>query len=670
MRATTLRTDSETTESPQQSSEAKARLSNEATSLQAARKSFEAAAEKAPKVTKLATKKSSSKPDRNEKPATTEEAPINESKRRIEQQSRLPRSPETTSTATFSERSKVDTPSRNPHSLDFSRQSKIPSPSAAPETRTHRRTPSSAASVASAVSDEPSSPATTVDTPSPKPGAWLRSGSNRKLFNKSSSEVITVMGEQGAPNGSKDESFVHASEAPEVIQLGEKEAEVTGEKQPEESHASSMSHTSENTLAEEHPTSTETSGGASYAEALKEGPNGHENGASPETEEAPGTHGINPNPQEQEAGSDDSYPDLDPLTIEERHTHEPVDPPQSSGGRIRWAPFNVPAERRLQTLTVLFHCTCIAVSVSVFFALCANPFVWPLLIIYLLHMLTSKAATDGSLKYRSEWFRSSYMWHLFAGYFPAKLHKTHNLAPTRKYIFGYHPHGIISHGAFAAFATDALDFSGKFPGITNTLLTLDNNFRIPLYRDYILAMGVRSVSKESIVNILTRGGSNKEGMGRAVTIVIGGARESLEAQPGQLRLILKERKGFIKIAIRTGADLVPVLAFGENELYHQLQPHEHPFVHRVQMFILKVWKFTLPFLHGRGIFNYDVGMMPYRHPLNIVVGAPVKVNQSNTVDDKEVDRLHELYVTELEKVWDKYKDEFSPDRKEDLQILS
>ncbi|KAK7951141.1 diacylglycerol acyltransferase [Apiospora aurea] len=466
-------------------------------------------------------------------------------------------------------------------------------------------------------------------------------------------------------NGSKEESFTHASEAPETVQLRTTEGETTGEKQqPEESHASGTSHTSENTLADDQPTST------SYAEAVKEGPNGQENVASKEVEEAPGTHGINPNPQEQEVGSDDSYPDLDPLTIDGRHTHEPEAPPPSSGGRIRWAPFNIPAERRLQTLTVLFHCTCIAVSTSVFFALCANPFIWPLLILYLLHMLTSRAATDGSLKYRSEWFRSSYIWHLFAGYFPAKLHKTHDLPPTRKYIFGYHPHGIISHGAFAAFATDALDFSGKFPGITNTLLTLDSNFRIPLYRDYVLAMGVRSVSKESIVNILTRGGSNKEGMGRAVTIVIGGARESLEAQPGQLRLILKERKGFVKIAIRTGADLVPVLAFGENELYHQLQPHEHPFVHRVQMFILKVWKFTLPFLHGRGIFNYDVGMMPYRHPLNIVVGAPVKVTQSNVVDDKEVDRLHELYVTELEKLWDRYKDEFSPDRKEDLQILS
>jgi len=363
---------------------------------------------------------------------------------------------------------------------------------------------------------------------------------------------------------------------------------------------------------------------------------------------------------------DESYPDLDDMGAD--MVHQAVKPKKNGG--IRWVPLNVPFKRRGQTLAVLLHSLCIVLTVSFFCACCANPLLWPLLLVYLLHVLNDKSATDGSLKYRNERVRRSYLWHLFAGYFPAKLHKTHELPPTRKYIFGYHPHGVISHGAWAAFATDALGFSEKFPGITNTLLTLESNFRVPFYRDYLLAMGMRSVSRESIVNILTKGGMDGEGMSRGVTIVIGGARESLEAVPGNLRLVLKERKGFVKIAVRTGSDLVPVLAFGENSLYDQLEKDDHPMVHRLQMFILKVWKFTLPFMHGRGIFNYDVGMMPYRHPLNIVVGAPIKVVQSATVDPVEVDRLHELYVKELEKLWERYKDEFAADRKEEMQLLS
>ncbi len=398
------------------------------------------------------------------------------------------------------------------------------------------------------------------------------------------------------------------------------------------------------------------------ASALKTGLNGGDPNGKKDDGDATTNSNKHRTLPTQEGESD---PDLDDTGSEEAQDAQEQG---NKNGGIRWAPWNVPFRRRAQTFVVLLHCLSPVGTVSIFFALCAFPFVWPILLIYLLHVLTSKAATDGSLSYRCEWFRRCFIWNLFAEYYPATLHKTCDLPPTRKYIFGYHPHGIISHGAWAAFASEALGFSEKFPGIKNSLLTLDSNFRIPIYRDYILAMGARSVSKESIINILTRGGSNGEGMGRGVTVVIGGARESLEAQPGNLRLILRERKGFVKIAVRTGADLVPVLCFGENELYEQLPPNEHPFVHQLQMFILKVWKFTLPFIHGRGIFNYDVGLMPYRHPLNVVVGAPIKVEQSAALDQEYIDRLHDLYIEELEKLWDRYKDEFAKDRKEELQL--
>ena len=265
------------------------------------------------------------------------------------------------------------------------------------------------------------------------------------------------------------------------------------------------------------------------------------------------------------------------------------------------------------------------------------------------------------------------MWSAFASYFPARLHRTVALEPTRKYIFGYHPHGIISHGAFAAFSTEALGFADLYPGITNTLLTLDANFRVPIYRDYALAMGLASVSRESIENILSKGGLNGEGMGRAVTIVVGGARESLDSQPYYLRLVLNVRKGFVKVAIRQGADLVPVLAFGENDLYDQVDSEEHPYVHKLQMLIKKMMGFTVPLFHARGIFNYDVGLMPYRRPVNIVVGKPIKVVQQGgkegKVHEEYLEEVHAKYVAELMRIWEEYKDTFARDREAELQIV-
>lgn len=366
-------------------------------------------------------------------------------------------------------------------------------------------------------------------------------------------------------------------------------------------------------------------------------------------------------------GHGDRYPAIPRQARKRSHEAEAWE-----AGGIRFAPLQVPLVRRMQTAAVLFHCMSIVLLVSSFWFTCANPLAWPLLIPYLIHLSTSNAATDGSLSYRSEYLRSLPLWRLFAGYFPAKLHKTHDLPANRKYIFGYHPHGIISHGAWCAFATNALGFADKFPGITNSLLTLDSNFRLPFYRDWILAMGLRSVSKESIWNTLSKGGPNNDGQGRAVTIVVGGARESLEAQPGTLRLILQGRKGFIKMALRTGADIVPVVAFGENDLYDQLSPKVYPMVHRLQMITLKIFKFTVPALHGRGVLNYDVGLMPYRRPVNIVVGKPIEVDgvHGNQPPQAEIDRLHELYVQEVERLWETYKDQFSRGRTAEMKLIS
>lgn len=292
-------------------------------------------------------------------------------------------------------------------------------------------------------------------------------------------------------------------------------------------------------------------------------------------------------------------------TISKRNDSQLVSGRRAGSGwarsAIRWAPLSVPLQRRTQMLMVLLHTLSIVGFLAIFFLLCTVPLLWPVLMPYLVYCLFSRASVSGELTHRSEWLRRSKIWSAFASYFPARLHRTQVLEPTRKYIFGYHPHGIISHGAFAAFGTEALGFSQLFPGITNTLLTLDSNFRIPLYRDHALRMGLASVSRESCENILSKGGPNGEGMGRAITIVIGGARESLDARPYTLRLVLKRRKGFVKLAIRTGADLVPVLAFGENDIYDQFDGAGHPYVHKAQLLVKKFMGFTVPLFHARGM---------------------------------------------------------------------
>jgi 2-acylglycerol O-acyltransferase 2 len=145
---------------------------------------------------------------------------------------------------------------------------------------------------------------------------------------------------------------------------------------------------------------------------------------------------------------------------------------------------------------------------------------------------------------------------------------------------------------------------------------------MPFYREILMFHGICSVSKPSCANIL------RKGPGSAITIVIGGAAESLSAHPGTADLTLKKRFGFIKMAIREGADLVPVFSFGENDvrvalcaslqadpqIYDQLfvltmcvlrgtdgrSNHKGSFVYSVQKKFQKIFGFTLPLFYGRG----------------------------------------------------------------------
>jgi len=179
----------------------------------------------------------------------------------------------------------------------------------------------------------------------------------------------------------------------------------------------------------------------------------------------------------------------------------------------------------------------------------------------------------------------------------------------------------------------------------------------------LLLLGVCSVSKESCANIL------KKGAGSAITIVVGGAAESLSARPGTADLTLRKRLGFIKVAIRQGADLVPVFSFGENDIYNQMPNQKGTTVFELQKQFQNLFGFTLPMFHGRGLLNYKLGLLPYRRRIVSVIGKPIHVNQSDQPNMDEVRRVQQLYIAELERIWHKYKDEFAKARLREMTIV-
>jgi 2-acylglycerol O-acyltransferase 2 len=237
-------------------------------------------------------------------------------------------------------------------------------------------------------------------------------------------------------------------------------------------------------------------------------------------------------------------------------------------------------------------------------------------------------------------------------YFPIRLHKTCDLPADRSYIFGYHPHGIISLGAFCNFATEATGFEEKFPGINLRLLTLKSNFRIPFYGIYISFMGLCDASKESCDYILAQGDGN------SLMLVLGGAKESLDAHPSsEYMLTLKNRKGFVKIGLANGACLVPVFSFGENDLYDQVANPRGSRIRQIQMTIQKRMGYATPFFKGRGIFQYAVGFLPMRHAIDTYVGEPIQLPklEREKITPEIIEKYHAEYMEALKRLFDTYK---------------
>ncbi|NWZ27196.1 MOGT2 acyltransferase, partial [Asarcornis scutulata] len=334
--------------------------------------------------------------------------------------------------------------------------------------------------------------------------------------------------------------------------------------------------------------------------------------------------------------------------------------------KIEFAPLSLPLQRRLQTASVvqwvfsflgLAQC-CVALFIGLLFTR-----FWLLSALYAAWWLTDREAPSRGGR-RSQLLRNSIVWRYMRDYFPVTLVKTAELDPRQNYLMGFHPHGVLAVGAFLNFCTEASGFSTLFPGITPHLMMLSMWFRVPFLRDYLMAGGLVSSDKESASHVLQRPGG-----GNLLTIIVGGAQEALDARPGSYTLLLKNRKGFVRVAIEQGTPLVPTFSFGENDLFEQVSNPKGSWLRRLQHRLQQVMGVSLPLFHARGIFQYSFGLIPYRRPISTVVGKPIPVQKKYKPSEEEVDRVHQKYLEELCKLFEEHKAKYNVPEDSHLEFI-
>ncbi|VDK59557.1 unnamed protein product [Anisakis simplex] len=303
---------------------------------------------------------------------------------------------------------------------------------------------------------------------------------------------------------------------------------------------------------------------------------------------------------------------------------------------IKFAPLNIPLERRLQTLAAAYYVFffLIAPPLSIFIAvyLLLTSFWWITALYFIWFVYDFRTPERGARPL--SFIRNGINWRYLADYFPIKLVKTAELPPQHNYIFGSHPHGIMSIGAYTSFCTNGTGFWDAFPGLKTYLAALNGQFWFPFRRECLLTSGMIACSRSSITHVL-----NNSNGGVGVAIVLGGAEEALDAHSDCYDLLLMRRKGFIALALETG-----------------------------HVVFRRYAGFSPPIFCGRGMFNYTFGILPFRTPIHTVVGTPIAVEKKLNPTQEDVDRLHEVYREELRKLFDEHKQKFGIDKNVQLNF--
>lgn len=323
---------------------------------------------------------------------------------------------------------------------------------------------------------------------------------------------------------------------------------------------------------------------------------------------------------------------------------------------IRFAPLNIPVERRLQTLaaglgfaTLVFGGVVGAIILLYLFFYTNH---WPEVIIYLVWMyIIDKDICDRGGR-RFEWVRKWAWWRYVTDYYPIRLQRVPwvQLDPKRNYLFCCFPHGILPTGTFSAFCYGESEFRDLFPNHIPYLCVLKQLFYFPILRDLMLAVGMCSVSSDSLQRLL---GSKKGG--NVVAVVVGGAEETFYAKPGDYHVILKSRKGFVKMALKHGTPLVPVFSFGEIDLFEQVRNPKGSIIRRLQEWMKKFTGVAFAIPLGRGYLQYSFGLVPLRKPVSTIVGQPIEVEKNPNPTQEEINSLHEKFVKQLTKLFEEQK---------------
>ena len=200
-----------------------------------------------------------------------------------------------------------------------------------------------------------------------------------------------------------------------------------------------------------------------------------------------------------------------------------------------------------------------------------------------------------------------------------------------KYIYMWHPHGVFTTSQFFHIGTKMTDWHGaKTKGTAfNGLLWM------PFMGEIFEELGAVPTEYHAMKKAL------KES---SLSVAPGGMREML--YPGSA--ILSKRRGIFKMALETGASLVPIVSVGEDKLCQNIE-----FPSWIQD-LLEPYDACICIPTMKSLVKLvSIFVRPLKDPVISVMGEPILVEKKEEPSEKDIADLRSRYIEALKKLYKK-----------------
>ena len=240
----------------------------------------------------------------------------------------------------------------------------------------------------------------------------------------------------------------------------------------------------------------------------------------------------------------------------------------------------------------------------------------------------------------SQWFGWCKLTNFAAGcrsYFPMELAFEGEWKRDKNYLIVHHPHALFGIG-FTLLSRYVFEVYGTQPLIT----VADVIAYVPLLRRIMSWWGCTGVSARSMRKDLALPWPHN-----SLMLQPGGIAEMFFGVESE-QIILRKRVGFCKVALQTGACLVPMYVMGANQCWtRRFGPDSYlARLSSVLRVSLVVWS---------GRWGLPFGVLPHRQKMVVCSGAPIEVPKVAEPSAAQIEALHVRYVAELRALYERHK---------------